>query len=67
VFGEFDEIRWRENYLPTFKDPSKVKRLTMRKAVEENSVNLSEMQVRKFYMNVEVNYAEIRNHQRYKK
>ncbi len=46
-FGELDEARWRENYLPTFKDVEKVRRMTMRDVVADKSVFLSEEQVYK--------------------
>ena len=47
-FGEIDEIRWRENYLPTFKNVDKVRKLRMKDAVSDMSVKLSSEQMSEY-------------------
>jgi hypothetical protein len=47
-FGELDEVRWKENYFPTFQNFKKVRKIKMKDVVGEMSVKLSEDQMSEY-------------------
>jgi hypothetical protein len=65
-FGEIDEIRWRENYLPTFKNVDKVRKMRMKDVVSDMSVRLSSEQMSEYIRIINFMSPLVQHHILYK-